>query len=258
MEAKDYKYIIGYFILAIIGIFTFFYGTDKNQIVSYIGFAGTITSIFLSVIAVIYTFYQSTSSINYTKKLSETSDDFQGAVEELKETQAQIAASVSAMVALSQQVASVDNKVERLSTFLETPNSPHNVVREVGIQIDHEQLISLLSTTSPAGIVSLIVACYHNKNPIASSLPEIIEKLGDINGITSQYSFGYLVAFSTLGFINVYARSDSFSVTIYDTEFFKDAISKAIHNFSRENCALFFSIEQSLKSIYELDLSITS
>ncbi|QXE01743.1 hypothetical protein [Terribacillus sp. DMT04] len=56
IEKKDMGYWIVILVLIMVGQFTFFYG-DKNDIVSHIGFGGTIVSILLAVVAIIYSFY---------------------------------------------------------------------------------------------------------------------------------------------------------------------------------------------------------
>lgn len=57
-------------LLTIIFIFVTYYGSNKD-IVSYVGFAGTIVSIILAVLAIVYTYYQNVSQEQSSYRISE-------------------------------------------------------------------------------------------------------------------------------------------------------------------------------------------
>ncbi|WP_281659445.1 hypothetical protein [Halobacillus sp. Cin3] len=67
-DKKDMTYWIIILVLFSIGAFTVYYGSDKD-VISHIGFGGTIVSILLALIAIIYSFYQSNTYENATHKL---------------------------------------------------------------------------------------------------------------------------------------------------------------------------------------------
>ncbi|UYG96739.1 hypothetical protein [Cytobacillus firmus] len=81
---RDFFYIVGFLVIAIIFIVS---GrlSDNTSVVDYVGFAGTIVSILLAVIAIIYSFYQSSTYENSTQKLEITAKKIEQITNELSE-----------------------------------------------------------------------------------------------------------------------------------------------------------------------------
>ncbi|MYL71760.1 hypothetical protein GLW00_12910 [Halobacillus litoralis] len=78
------KYGVGIAALFVINAFTFNLA-DDDKIVNYIGFAGTITSILLAVVAIIYSFFQSQGFANTQSKLDDSADKIENITNELKD-----------------------------------------------------------------------------------------------------------------------------------------------------------------------------
>lgn len=225
MEAKDYKYIMGYLVLMIVGIFTFYYGTESNQIVSYIGFAGTLIGILLAIAALIYAFYQSTTSISQAQKLSETSDKFTNALIEFKDTQSQLVTTVDSMNYLSQQVATVDYKLDHISDRLERPvtNGDHLPTTTIGI-VEIENLLKISSVT---GLLAMIICVYQFEKHIYMNLNDMFAKL-NIERISAEYCYGFLIGFSCTRIISIDSKDEDFLVEISDSESLKSALKKVL------------------------------
>ncbi|MEH7021020.1 hypothetical protein [Priestia megaterium] len=81
---KDMTYWIIILILFMVGSFTVYYGSDKDM-VSHIGFGGTIVSILLAVIAIIYSFYQSSTYESTTYKLDTSAQKIEEATKQLSD-----------------------------------------------------------------------------------------------------------------------------------------------------------------------------
>ncbi|RPK08297.1 hypothetical protein [Priestia endophytica] len=79
---KDMTYWIIILILFMVGSFTVYYGSNKDM-VSHIGFGGTIVSILLAVIAIIYSFYQSSTYESTTHKLDSSAQKIEEATKQL-------------------------------------------------------------------------------------------------------------------------------------------------------------------------------
>lgn len=82
---RDFFYIVGFLVLAIIFIVSGRLTVEDKDVVDYVGFAGTIVSILLAVIAIIYSFYQSSTYENSTQKLDITANKIEGITKELSE-----------------------------------------------------------------------------------------------------------------------------------------------------------------------------
>lgn len=79
---RDFYYIVGFLIIAIVFVFS---GrlADNTLFVDYVGFSGTIVSILLAVIAIIYSFYQSSTYENATHKLDTSANKIEEAATKL-------------------------------------------------------------------------------------------------------------------------------------------------------------------------------
>jgi hypothetical protein len=79
---RDFYYIVTFLVLLLIFIFA---GrlADNTQVVDYVGFAGTIVSILLAVIAIIYSFYQSSTYESATSKLDSSAQKIEIATTKL-------------------------------------------------------------------------------------------------------------------------------------------------------------------------------
>lgn len=81
---RDFFYIVGFLVIVIIFIIS---GrlSDNTNVIDYVGFAGTIVSILLAVIAIIYSFYQSSTYENSTQKLDTTANKIEKITNDLSE-----------------------------------------------------------------------------------------------------------------------------------------------------------------------------
>lgn len=84
IEKKDLLYWIIIICLGTISIFTFKYKT-ADEVIDHWGFAGTIVSIILAVLAIIYTYYQSATTVDSTKRLERSAKKVQKATTRVEE-----------------------------------------------------------------------------------------------------------------------------------------------------------------------------
>jgi hypothetical protein len=210
MEAKTIKihgiYIIVILVIINIGIGTFKWG-DNELLVGYFSFAGTISSILLAVIAIIYSFISnnslssSLSSFNSTsKEFSETSKKITEATEALKNKLDEIPLLLKPI----EEKADITNaKIEQLSNIAQTEKSP-NTLSEKPVtsitqkQIDPDIIIQYVQQSSFLGKLAL----YACKLSLEKSKPF---KFEDINSLitypSKDYMTAYYVSASSLGLI---------------------------------------------------------
>jgi hypothetical protein len=81
-DKKDFGYWILFLVIFNVFVITFRLG-DNTSVVDYIGFAGTIMSLILAVIAIIYSFYQNSTYVNSTQKLESSADKIEEITKEL-------------------------------------------------------------------------------------------------------------------------------------------------------------------------------
>ncbi|WP_338779558.1 hypothetical protein [Metabacillus sp. FJAT-52054] len=120
---RDFFYIVSFLIIVVIFIVSHRL-SDNTDVVAYVGFAGTIVSILLAVIAIIYSFYQSSTYENSTKKLDITANKIENITNELSEV-AKIGGNIADLKGI---VEKIDNTVTNIdSNFYEEMNKkPHS------------------------------------------------------------------------------------------------------------------------------------
>lgn len=226
MKEKDYKYIIAILIIVIIGLFTFFYGSENNQIVSYLGFAGTITSLILSVVALIYTFYQSTTTVTQAQKLSETSTQLINAMDMLEHTQKQLAASIESFDFVSHQVAEVDNKVVNIMNSIKLPRSSSQTSIP---EYSSDEMKRFIQFCSINGLITLFLCLYQYETPKDASLKLIFDDLHEYeDSFGYDYSYGFLIGFMSSGIMGISDPSENVRFTIPQYDIFKPLVFEVI------------------------------
>jgi hypothetical protein len=117
---KDLYYIVSFLIVALVFVIA---GrlADNIQVVDYVGFAGTIVSILLAVIAIIYSFYQSSTYANANSKLDSSADKIRDATEKLSnvsEIKSMMTEFKSEVVSLKESMEDVKSKVGKVDSGL--------------------------------------------------------------------------------------------------------------------------------------------
>lgn len=115
VERKDLIYWIIILVLAIITIFTVKLG-DNPDVIGYLGFGGTIVSILLAVVALIYSFIQTAASGNTTAILEDSAKKIESVTNSLKKVD---------------EIVGIADKLESSLTILESLEN--NVAAATGI-----------------------------------------------------------------------------------------------------------------------------
>lgn len=170
---RDFFYIVGFLSIAIIFIIT---GrlSDNINVVNYIGFAGTIVSMLLAVIAIIYSFYQSSTYANSTQKLDMTANKIEEITEELSEV-AEIGGNISYLKEMVDKISDIVTNIEtNLNLYEEIDKKPSSMgmdnVTSSSVKVDNandfdydkeyfEKVVSNL-TVLAAILIVWIQKCY--------------------------------------------------------------------------------------------------
>ncbi|AKP75272.1 hypothetical protein AS52_00251 [Priestia megaterium Q3] len=137
---RDFFYIVGFLIITIIFIIS---GRLPHEadIVDYVGFAGTIVSILLAVVAIIYSFYQSSTYENVNSKLDNSAHKIEKATQELSdvseikglidEFKDEVSEIKTSMVGLNEVVSTIDNQVTHINKNWEETKT--NIMKTVTV-----------------------------------------------------------------------------------------------------------------------------
>ena len=129
LETKDFVWALAVLGVVIIGLCTLFFGGKGNEIVSYVSFAGTITSVILSVVAIVYSFIQSASSATHSQRLSDISSRIEDTVDTLTDSRTKISGAVEA---LDKTNKAIGESVETLQTLPSRFERVESEVNKVG------------------------------------------------------------------------------------------------------------------------------
>jgi len=194
-----YLYIIGILIIIIIYLFTCNFG-NQDELVAYISFALTITSLFLALISIIYAFYSNSSLSHTLGQLNDASRKVDETSNKLSET----------TITLNQKIESIPLILKSLEGKLDNTHKLVNEVYNNGIipqkisktEISKEIFEKFYTYASPSGLLALYATSLSFKNKKKFNLSELEYS---IPLIQEDYTNGFLVACSSFG---LFTRKD--------------------------------------------------
>ncbi|PFN09331.1 hypothetical protein [Bacillus cereus] len=172
---RDFYYIVGFLVALLIFVIA---GrlADNTEVVAYVGFAGTIVSILLAVIAIIYSFYQSSTYENANSKLDNSANKIQEATTKLsnvseiesmmREFKKEVISLKGSMEDLKSSVGRVDDGVSSMKVSFErgfqfTPNTEN----EFQMTYQKDYLEKFVGNSSKISLFFLLLARnYSNAN----------------------------------------------------------------------------------------------
>lgn len=250
--------------MLIIGIIVFYYGSDQDGIVSYVGFAATLSSLLLSVAALIYTFFQSTTSTNQTQKLSDasdrliqTSDGLIKVMQEFKDTHEKSSTNQTQKLSDTSDrlIQTSDGLIDVMQEFKDTHNQLSDTVESMGVEvfemrtefssfqtnmnlnsingnstlrsISEKDLEEMLSGGSVNGALAIAICLYQNKYPKEIELYELLESLSQLDSSWEiSYNLGFIIAFNMTGIINIEETEGQVKFDMDDSKIILNAVNK--------------------------------
>lgn len=114
LDKKDFTYWIIILVLFIIGLATT-KCAENDTILNYISFAGTITSILLALIAIIYSFVQNFTNVTLNQKLIDTADKIETATQKVNSSLSGIDDAATKLENVSVSVANATTNIDKSS-----------------------------------------------------------------------------------------------------------------------------------------------
>jgi hypothetical protein len=112
-DSKDYNYWLFILVLLIVALSTSQFGNNAS-ILNYVSFAGTITSIILAVIAIIYSFFQNFSNTSLNQKLIESADKIENTISNIDNASKGICETSSLIDNATVKIESSSEKIEKV------------------------------------------------------------------------------------------------------------------------------------------------
>lgn len=200
-------YVSGILVFVIIELVSYICignGANSDSIVSYVSFASTLSSLILSVVAIIYTIVSNQKGNDVFLKISDRAEAINGVSDRLCKI-----------------VDNLDNKLNRFENELhvihDITNDTNDAIKgisnaaasnglsEGSISIG-DVLSQLIQTGSVLGNAALLACCYSFKKHKELDLKVLFEN-------NEEYVYGYIIAVSCLSFITVEIKDNIVSVS---------------------------------------------
>lgn len=218
---KDMTYVIIILILSMICISTKCFGNNQ-EVVSYIGFAGTIVSILLGLVAIIYSFFQTYASASVSNDLAKQSENLQKSLEKAEIENEKFRAKSEMVLQkvdefsgnLSNLVSSKfdENKqlLEKISSSMKTDSEAtenQSSDTDYASNIGDELVCHIIEYSSNYGAIALLIAYVARKNDLLFNMPDSFKEMRGID-----YIYGYFMALSAIGIIDFEYISDGLKI----------------------------------------------
>jgi len=225
IEKKDLAYwviiLAGTNILAFTGRLA-----HDTTLLNYVSFAGTVTSIILAVVAIIYSYYQSSTFENTTSKLENSADVINDVTEELRafnietltnDVKTTIDTVDNKLIALNETIHNIEYSFSQVTSSLE--NQVHEIQNGFGyfrenFQSFHNKADLILDST-----MSLSMVKYDNKQTQSRNDINMIVKAMPVHGVLFFY---YVV------------KAASNNIALNTTEFISLILDKNLTPWSNE------------------------
>lgn len=211
IDENSYKlhllYVSGILVFVIIELVSYICignGENSDSIVSYVSFASTLSSLILSVVAIIYTIVSNQKGNEVFHKISDKAEAINGVSDRLCKI-----------------VDNLDNKLNRFENELhvihDITNDTNDAIKgisnaaasnglsEGSLSID-DVLSQLIQTGSVLGNAALLACCYSFKKCKGLDLKVLFEN-------NEEYVYGYIIVVSCLSFITVEIKDNIVSVS---------------------------------------------
>ncbi|MBM9589384.1 hypothetical protein JWG41_02930 [Leptospira sp. 201903075] len=213
---------------------------DYN-IVSHIGFAGTLISIILAVVAIIYSFFQNFTYSNINNQLINTSENIEKLINSLQFTSIDYAKknedliinydnytkSLHTMIEdkfdlTKSEISAISNKLEN---FKSNQVTEKDQVTNIHTQFKKNEIESFLNNTSTIGVYLIYLVKQFHLNKIKFDRREVFKEVFEKS---SEYALGFFVGIKTLGLLSSNYIDENYEEIKYMNEHAKELVGEKI------------------------------
>lgn len=226
-------YISGYGAFIILELIVYIVmGIDqKNDIISVISFGATLSSLIMSVVAIIFTIVSGKRGEEQLWKVSSATDELKNTAQSILEFKSIVHTLSLKITNLESEVGQLHEDTKNLSDSVLQNLEMINTIQVKPVQftnnVDNKEapIQKFVETTSYMG-AELLLACIYSKekNKVFDT-----SKMGeDFNGNVQQYMFGYTIALTSAGYVNFNGQWPSIVVTAISEDFKGPLINKIL------------------------------
>lgn len=195
-------YISGLCIFIILELVTYICVNNDNatDIVSYISFASTLSSLFLSVVAIIYAIVSNNKGEAQYQKIDRASDRISISVDRFSTLSENLSGNISSILAKLDEIKSISDETNKAINQSNQQNHPDQTAALVDTIID-----GYIKGGSFFGNLSLLACVYSKEKEKPFTTIQLIPDF-------SAYVYGYIIASSALQIIRTHMVNDHFVV----------------------------------------------
>lgn len=202
---ESYKIHVRYIISILITIIVILLAVEWSKIpdlINYINFALTVSSLILATLAIVYSIVTNNSLGNTLHNLHISSDSLKNTSREIDESNKILLEEIKKIPAA---IESIDENVTTTKTMIEDLSLkqsffPDEDKRQLASTLTNEMIIQFLNNSSIRGLESLFCVVLSKRTKTAFKFEDICEEIKSFKG-SADYLFAYLVAASSLGLL---------------------------------------------------------
>jgi ABC-type multidrug transport system fused ATPase/permease subunit len=197
-------YISGLCIFIILELVTYICVNNDNatDIVSYISFASTLSSLFLSVVAIIYAIVSNNKGEAQYQKIDRASDKISLSVDKFSTLSENLSGDINAIMLKLEELKVISNETKSVVTNTNKQNPDKITTGTINV----DQLISgYITFGSYSGNLALLACVYslEKRRPFTAM---------EVFGMNAAYCYGYIIASSALGLITTHTTNEVITV----------------------------------------------
>ncbi len=234
-------YISGLCVFIILELVTYVCVNNDNatDIVSYISFASTLSSLLLSVVAIIYAIVSNNKGDAQYQKIDRASDRISMSVDRFSSISESLSGNINSILTKLDEIKVISNETKNAITNV---GSSQTRIDSETSNLDVENLVKgFIAGGSVSGNISLLACVYSSEQRMPYNLTLLF-------GNNAAYCYGYIVASSALGIITARLNNDVIIVDRYlpiIKTILQDQIEKMINGFPDND-------RKNLRNQYEL------
>lgn len=192
-------YISGLCIFIILELVTYICVNNDNatDIVSYISFASTLSSLFLSVVAIIYAIVSNNKGEAQYQKIDRATDRISASVDRFSSLSENLSGNINSILAKLDEIKVISNETKNAITNNSQPN-PTIPSGKINVKELFDRYITF---GSYSGNLALLACVYSKEKQRPFGTTEVF-------GSNSSYCYGYIIASSVLGIITTHTQND--------------------------------------------------
>ena len=217
-----FLYITGILIAIIILLSTAKFGANDN-LIAYLSFALTVTSLFLSLLAIIYAYISNSTFGDTISSLNKSSSDISNNAKNLESITKTLD---DKFEKLPQFLKDLENKVDWTNAYLYDQYERSQVIPQEPLdqEIPQNYIDKFLNQSSTMGLYALYAVYLSWKNEKPFTLKQLYD---NVELLSMEYTMGYLTSVSSFGVFTILDYSDKWTITDFNSRI-ADTITNAV------------------------------